>query len=226
MRSPDGELGSFQAPLMQMIVPLLFVFALLPGVVHGLLAGTIRSTKDIVDGMVQAVKSLGHYFAIMFFAALFVDVFTKSNLGAWIAIEGADSLKSLGLPAQITIVGAVFLTAFVNLILGSASAKWGLLSVILVPLLMQLGISPEYAQAAYRVGDSSTNIITPLMPYFPLVVVYSQRYYKKTGIGTLLSLMLPYSVMLLLGWTLFMLLYAATGLPLGPGGGYEYIAPQ
>lgn len=226
LRAPDEQIGTIDAPLMNMIVPLLFVMALVPAVVHGLMTGTIRSTKDIVDGMVDAVKGLGHYFAIMFFAAQFVYVFNQSNLGAWMAISGADSLKGFGLPASVTIVGAVLLTAFVNLLLGSASAKWGLLSVILVPLLMELGISPEYAQAAYRVGDSTTNIITPLMPYFPLVVVYCQRYYKQTGIGTLLSLMLPYSLVLLIGWTVFMLLYAATGIPLGPGGGYEYLAPK
>jgi aminobenzoyl-glutamate transport protein len=221
-----GSLTSNSAPLMQMIVPLLFVLAVIPGVVHGLVAGTLRSTADIVAGMIDAMKGLGHYFAIMFFAAQFVYVFRESQLGAWMAISGASSLKSLGLPASVTIVGAVLLTASVNLLLGSASAKWAMLSVILVPLLMELGISPEYAQAAYRVGDSTTNIITPLMPYFPLVVVYCQRYYKNTGIGTLLSLMLPYSVVLLVGWTVFMLLYAATGIPLGPGGGYEYVAPR
>ncbi|MCR9243529.1 MAG: AbgT family transporter [bacterium] len=226
LRAPDGQIGTIQAPLMRMIVPLLFVFALLPGVVHGLVAGTIRSSKDIVDGMVEAMKGLGHYFVIMFFAAQFVYVFNQSNLGAWLAISGADTLKGFGLPASVTIVGAILLTAFVNLILGSASAKWGLLSVILVPLLMQLGIAPEYAQAAYRVGDSTTNIITPLMPYFPLVVVYCQRYYKKTGIGTLLSLMLPYSLVLLIGWTIFMLLYSMLGIPLGPDSGYEYVAPK
>jgi len=226
LRSPDGELATFQAPVMRMIVPLLFLLALTPGIVLGIVAGTIRSNKDVVAGMTEAMKGMGHYLVIMFFAAQFVYVFNQSNLGAWLAISGANSLKSLALPASVTIVGAILLTAFVNLLIGSASAKWGLLSVILVPLLMELGISPAYAQAAYRVGDSTTNIITPLMPYFPLVVVYCQRYYRQAGIGTLVSLMLPFSLLMLVGWSAFTLLYAASGLPLGIGGDYVYTPPS
>jgi aminobenzoyl-glutamate transport protein len=110
----------------------------------------------------------------------------------------------------------------VNLFIGSASAKWALLAPIFVPMLMQLGISPELTQAAYRVGDSSTNIITPLMPYFPLVVVFSQRYATKTGIGTLVSMMLPYSVTLLVCWTIFLILYWLLGIPLGLQAPYGY----
>ena len=126
-------------------------------------------------------------------------------------------LKSLNLPAQLTIVGIILLCAFVNLVVGSASAKWALLAPIFVPMLMQLGISPELTQAAYRVGDSSTNIITPLMPYFPLVVAFSQRYVKKAGVGTIISLMLPYSLAFLVLWTGFLLVYWGVGLPLGIG---------
>ena len=122
---------------------------------------------------------------------------------------------ALALPAQVTIVGIIGLTAIVNLLVGSASAKWALLAPIFVPMLMQLGISPELTQAAYRVGDSTTNIITPVMPYFPLVVVFAQRYVKSTGIGTLVSVMLPYSVVFLVSWTLFLVLYWLLGVPLG-----------
>jgi aminobenzoyl-glutamate transport protein len=123
--------------------------------------------------------------------------------------------KALALPGMVTIVGIILLTAAVNLLIGSASAKWALLAPILVPMLMQLGLAPELTQAAYRIGDSTTNIITPLMPYFPLVVVYCQRYVKNTGIGTLVSLMLPYSLTFLISWSLFLLLYWMLGLPLG-----------
>ena len=119
-------------------------------------------------------------------------------------------------------LGIILLTATVNLAVGSASAKWALLSPIFVPMLMRLGISPELTQAAYRVGDSVTNIITPLMPYFPLVVVYCQRYVKRTGIGTLISLMLPYSLALLVAWSLFLLLYWSLGIPLGLQASYSY----
>jgi aminobenzoyl-glutamate transport protein len=157
-----------------------------------------------------------------FFCSLFIDAFGKSNLGALLAIEGAEVLKSLALPSMVTVVGIVFLTAFVNLFVGSSSAKWALLGPIFVPMLMQLNISPDLTQAAYRVGDSSSNIITPLMPYFPLVVVYCQRYVKSTGIGTLLSLMLPYSISLLLLWSVFLLAYWGLGIPLGVQSSYVY----
>jgi aminobenzoyl-glutamate transport protein len=116
----------------------------------------------------------------------------------------------------------VFLTATVNLLVGSASAKWALLAPIFVPMLMQLGISADLTQAAYRVGDSTTNIITPLMPYFPLVVLFCRRYVRDAGIGTVVAMMLPYSIALLSTWTLFLLAYWALGLPLGIGASYEY----
>ena len=137
----------------------------------------------------------------------------------WITVA---ALKALALPSSVTIVGIILLTAFVNLFVGSASGKWGLLAPIFVPMLMSLGISPDLTQAAYRVGDSSTNIITPLMPYFPLVVVYCQRYVKSTGIGTLTAMMLPYSMWFLLTWTIFLLIYFFIGIPLGFGSSYTY----
>jgi len=170
------------------------------------------------------MKSMAYYLVIMFWIAQFVYAFNISNLGVLLALSGAEVLKSLGLPAAFTIVGIVFLTASVNIFVGSASGKWGLLAPIFVPMLMSLGISPDLTQAAYRVGDSSTNIITPLMPYFPLVVVYCQRYVKSTGIGTLTAMMLPYSLWFLLTWTIFLLIYFAIGLPLGIGASYTYPA--
>jgi aminobenzoyl-glutamate transport protein len=157
-----------------------------------------------------------------FFAALFIDSFGRSNIGALLAIKGAEGLKEMALPGQVTIVGIIMLTSMVNLVVGSASAKWALISPIFVPMLMQLGISPELTQAAYRVGDSSSNIITPLMPYFPLVVVFCQKYVKKTGIGTLVSMMLPYSIVFLIVWTLFLLGYWMLGIPLGLQAPYTY----
>ncbi|HEX2223815.1 MAG TPA: AbgT family transporter [Thermoanaerobaculia bacterium] len=222
LRSPTGEVTVTTAPLMQSIVPLIFLLFLIPGVVYGLVAGTVRKSKDVVDGMAKAMSSMGYYIAMVFFVALFIAAFNQSNLGALLAIKGAGLLRELALPGQVTILGIIFLTATVNLVIGSASAKWALLAPIFVPMLMQLGISPELTQAAYRVGDSCTNIITPLMPYFPLVVVYCKRYVKGTGIGTLTSLMLPYSIIFLLTWTVFLLIYWALGLPLGLQAPYTY----
>ncbi len=224
LRSPAGELTAFSAPLMQMMVPLIFVFFLIPGVVHGYVAGTVKSHRDIVDGMSDAMGTMAYYLVMAFFAAQFIAAFSSSNVGLLIALEGASFLRDLGLPAQATVVGIILLSAVVNLFVGSASAKWAVLSVIFVPMLMSLGISPELTQAAYRVGDSVTNITTPLMPYFPLVVVFCQRYVKNAGIGTVLSLMVPYAVTLLITWTIFLIGYWLLGIPLGLQAGYTYPA--
>ena len=225
MRAPDGQLASFSAPVMRSIVPLIFLLFLLPGVVYGYMAGTFTSTRDVIGAMTKAMNGMSYYIVMAFFCALFIDAFGKSNLGALLAIEGAQVLKSWALPSMVTIVGLILLTGFVNLFVGSASAKWALLGPIFVPMLMQLNISPDLTQAAYRLGDSSSNIITPLMPYFPLVVVYCQRYVKGTGIGTLLSLMLPYSIAIMICWTIFLLIYWGLGIPLGVQSSYVYPAP-
>jgi len=224
MRSPDGELTSFSAPVMRSIVPLIFLLFLVPGVVYGILSGTFKSSKDIIDSMTKAMNSMAYYMVMAFFCALFIDAFGKSNLGALLAIEGATFLKALQLPSMVTIVGLIFLTAFVNLFVGSSSAKWALLGPIFVPMLMQLNISPDLTQAAYRLGDSSSNIVTPLMPYFPLVVVYCQRYVKSTGIGTVISMMLPFTLTIIIAWTAFLLIYWGLGIPLGIQSSYVYPA--
>ena len=222
LRDPEGSLTGFTAPLMGMMVPLIFLLFLIPGVVHGYVAGTVKTHRDIVAGMTAAMGTMSYYLVMAFFAAQFIAAFNNSNVGLLIALKGANFLRDLALPPQVTIVGIILLTSVVNVFVGSASAKWALLSSIFVPMLMGLGIAPELTQAAYRVGDSVTNIITPLMPYFPLVVVFCQRYVKSTGIGTVASLMLPYSVCLLVTWTLFLIAYWIIGLPLGIQGAYTY----
>ena len=222
MRSPDGQLTAAAAPLMQAIVPLIFLLFLIPGVVYGYVAGTVKTHRDIVQGMSKAMSTMGYYIVLAFFVSLFIAAFGQSNIGALIALKGANFLRALALPGPITMIGIILLTATVNLLIGSASAKWALLAPIFVPMLMQLGFSPDLTQAAYRVGDSTTNIITPLMPYFPLVVVYMQRYVKSTGIGTLVSTMLPYSMTFLVVWTLFLIAYWTLGIPLGLQAPYTY----
>ena len=217
-----SELTSSRAPLMRSIVSLIFLLFLLPGVVYGIVAGTMTSSKDVIIGMTKSMHTMAYYLVIMFFIAQFVYAFGQSNLGVLLALQGAAFLKAMAMPAAVTIIGIVFLTAFINIFVGSASGKWGLLAPIFVPMLMSLGISPDLTQAAYRVGDSSTNIITPLMPYFPLVVVFCQRYVKKTGIGTLTAMMLPYSMSFLVLWAIFLLIYFAVGLPLGIQSTYTY----
>ena len=222
--SGAGELLVSTAPLMQSIVPLIFLFFLLPGIVYGYVAGTVKTHRDIIAGMSKAMSGMGYYIVMAFFAAQFIYAFGQSNLGALIAIKGANWLQAMGFPAALTIVGIVLLSGFVNLFVGSASAKWALIGAVMVPMLMQLGLSPDVTQAAYRVGDSSTNIITPLLPYFPLIVVFCQRYVKSAGIGTLLALMLPFSITLLVLWSGFLLAFWGLGIPLGIGSSYVYPA--
>lgn len=230
LRGPDMinpeelSLISFNAPLMQAIVPLIFVLLLIPGVVYGYASGKYSNSKDMINNMTKSMESMGYYIVMAFFCALFIDAFSKSNIGLLVALKGANFLQALALPGQVTIVGIVFLSAFVNILVGSASAKWALIAPIFVPMLMQLGISPDLTQAAYRVGDSVSNIITPLLPYFPLVVVFCKRYVKNTGIGTLISMMLPYAIIFLVVWTIFLLVYWAIGIPLSFEANYVYPA--
>ncbi|MCD9031721.1 AbgT family transporter [Luteimonas sp. Y-2-2-4F] len=213
------------APVMQSIVALIFVLFLVPGVVYGYVAGTVKTHRDVIAAMTKSMSGMGYYIVIAFFIAQFLAGFNGSGLGTLMAVEGADLLRALGLPMWLTIIGLILMTSIVNLFIGSASAKWALLAPIMVPLMMQLGVSPDLTQAAYRVGDSMTTIITPLMPYFPLIVVFCQRYVKSAGIGTLVSLMIPYSLALSVLWTLFLLAFWALGVPLGIGASYGYPAP-
>ena len=229
LRGPDlvtGELTlvSFSAPLMQSIVPLIFILFLIPGVVYGYMSGVFSNSKDMINTMTKSMESMAYYIVMAFFCALFIDAFAKSNIGILIALQGADVLQALQMRPELTIVGIVLLTAFVNLLVGSASAKWALIAPIFVPMLMLEGISPDLTQAAYRVGDSVSNIITPLLPYFPLVVVFCQKYVKNTGIGTLVSMMLPFFFIFMITWTIFLLVYWALGIPLGLQASYTWPA--
>ena len=227
LRAEDGSLTSLRpaAPLMGSIVPLIFLFFLVPGIVHGYVSGTFKSHRDIVKGMSKSMESMAYYLVLVFFAALFIASFRDSQIGILLAVKGATFLKESGAPPAVTIVGIILLAGAVNLLVGSASAKWAMLAPVFVPMLMLVGISPELTQAAYRVGDSSTNIITPMMPYFPLVVVFCQRYVKKSGIGTVGAMMLPYSITFLVTWTVLLLLYWAVGFPLGIEAPYGYTPP-
>ena len=213
--------------LMKMIVPLIFFVFVIPGLAHGYVSGKYRSHRDVIKGMAKTMETMGYYLVLVFFAALFIAAFKNSGIGDLLALKGANMIQESGAPPAVTIVCMILLAAAVNLLIGSASAKWAMLAPIFVPMLMYSGISPELTQAAYRIGDSTTNIITPMMPYFPLVVVFSQRYVKKSGIGTVAALMIPYSIAFLITWTVVLLVYWGLGMPLGipmdvP---YEYVVP-
>jgi aminobenzoyl-glutamate transport protein len=217
-----------KAILHRALVPLIFLFFLIPGIVHGYFSGTVTSHRDIIKGMTKSMGAMSYYLVLAFFAALFIYAFNKSNLCILLAVKGANFLQWLGLPPQVTIVGIILLSSLVNMVIGSASAKWALLSPIFVPMLMQLGLAPELTQAAYRIADSSTHLVTPLLVYFPLIVLYCQKYVSTTGPGTLISLMLPYSVCFLMLWTVWLMVFWHLGLPLGLGShvGYYYTPPD
>ena len=221
-RAPDGSLTGAGSPVMQGLIPLLLVFTLVPSVIYGALAGSLRNHRDVISGMTATMSSMAYYVVMVFFAAQFTKAFADSNLGALIALEGADVLRAIGAPAPLTLVGIIVLTATVDVLVPSASAKWALLAPIFVPMLMAVGIAPELTQAAFRIGDGPVNLMTPLMPYFPLVLTFCRRYVTGFGVGTLMSLLLPFGASYLVMQTLLLLAWWALALPLGIGGHYAY----
>lgn len=220
LRGADGDL--LHSPFLSGIVAVIFLAGALVGIAYGVGAGTIRSDEDVIRGMNQSMSTLGSYLVLVFFAAQFVALFNWTQLGLIFAVEGADFLKSTGLPKIPLFLAFILLAATVNLFMGSASAKWALMAPVFIPMFMLLGYSPELTQAAYRIGDSTTNIISPMMAYFALIITFVQRYEPKAGIGTVVAVMLPYSITFLIGWTLLFIVWVMFGLDLGPGAGLVY----
>ena len=216
----DQASGSIlRSPFISGIVTIIAFYAALAGIVFGRVSGRYKRVSEFVDGMEQHMATMAAYLVLMFFAAQFVSYFSWSNLGSIIAINGASLLQALQLNSAFLLVAFIVLAAFINLFIGSASAKWALIAPVFVPMLLLSGISPEATQVAYRIGDSSTNIITPLMPYFGVVVAFAQQYDKNIGIGTIISLMLPFSIAFLVSWSILLLMWILLGWPLGPGAG-------
>jgi aminobenzoyl-glutamate transport protein len=222
----DPETGSLlRSPFMSGIVALIFAAGLVTGLAYGLGAGTVRSDGDVVKAMGKAMETLGVYLVLVFFAAQFVAFFNWTNLGLIFAIRGAETLQASGLGTVPLIVAFVLVSAFINLFMGSASAKWAIMAPVFVPMLMLLGYTPEFTQAAYRIGDSTTNIISPMMSYFALIIAFMQRYQTNAGLGTLVATMLPYSAAFLAGWTIMLIGWVLLGLPVGPGAGLYLTQP-
>ncbi|WBQ13325.1 AbgT family transporter [Hyphomonadaceae bacterium BL14] len=222
---PELEVAENLVPFFSSLVAgfmILFIFA---GIAYGRAAGTIKDHRDIVDMMAGAMKDMGYYLVLAFFAAYFVEMFSQSQLGLISAVNGANAIESSGLPLPIVLGLIVVFAGVLNLFVGSASAKWALMAPVLVPMLMLLNVSPEMATAAYRVGDSATNIITPLMVYFPLVLVFARRWVPEFGIGSLTSAMIPYSIWLLIAGIVMTVGWVYLGLPLGPGADVAYTLP-
>lgn len=199
-----------------LIFAILLLF-LIPGVVYGKTVGKINSSNDLVEAMSQAMKSMSGFLVLAFFAAQFVSFFAYTNLGTVLSVKGAEFLEAIGLTGIPLIILFIILSAFINLFIGSASAKWAIMAPIFVPMFFKMGLSPELTQMAYRIADSSTNIISPLMNYFAMIVIFMQKYDKDRGLGTLISTMLPYSMAFLALWSVLLIIWMAFGLPLGPG---------
>ncbi|RUO26711.1 aminobenzoyl-glutamate transporter [Aliidiomarina minuta] len=215
--------GVAGSPFLNGIVVFIFVTFAIPGLVYGYVTRVLRSDRDVIDAMAASMSSMGLYIVLVFFAAQFVAFFGWTNFGTIMAVNGASLLESINLTGPLVFVVFILMCAFVNLMLGSASAQWAVTAPIFVPMLMLVGYAPELVQAAYRIGDSVTNIITPMMSYFGLILAVAARYQKNLGIGTLIAIMLPYSMVFLAGWiVLFYLWVFILGMPVGPGAATYY----
>lgn len=222
LTGPDGEI--MDSPLIRAIaVPIAGMFFLC-GIVYGLVAKSITSSADIPDFMAAGLKTMLPMIVLFFAVAQFLAWFEWSNLGVWTAITGSELLERADLPPILLFAGVVALVALLNLFITSGSAQWALMAPVIVPMLMYVGTAPEVTQMLFRIGDSPTNIITPMSPYFALALTFLQRYYKRSGVGTLMSLALPYSIAMIIGWFIFFMIWYFLGIPLGPGSPMEYPA--
>lgn len=216
LRDPDtGDL--LRSPFMSGIVAMIFIIAALIGVAYGIGAGTLKTSTDVIDGMGKSMSTLGTYIVLVFFAAQFVAYFNWTNLGLIVAVKGAETISSIGLGRIPLMISLVVVSALINLVIGSASAKWAIMAPVFIPMFMLLGYSPEFTQLAYRIGDSVTNIISPMMSYFALIVAFMEKYDKKAGIGTIIATMLPYTFGFFIFWVLLLIFWITLGLPIGPG---------
>lgn len=222
LRNPEtGDLLS--SPLLRSVVSLIFLFFIVPGYVYGRGVGSMRTDRDIIEAMAGAMSSLGLYIVLVFFAAQFVTFFNWTNFGSIIAVLGSDLIIAMKLDNALVFIPFILMCCGVNLMLGSASAQWAVTAPIFVPMLMRVGYSPEVIQAAYRIGDSTTNVITPMMSYFGIIFALATRYQRNAGLGTMISMMLPYTLVFLGGWIiLFYLWVFVLGLPVGPGAATHY----
>ncbi len=222
LRGENGDV--LRSPFLMGIVAIIFIVAAVLGIAYGMGARTYKNDTDVMKGMGKAMETLGIYIVLTFFAAQFVAYFKWTNIGLIFAIEAADFIKSLNLGSIPLMLAFILLVGILNLFMGSASAKWAILAPAFIPMFMLLGYSPELVQNTYRIGDSVTNIISPMMSYFALIVAFFQRYEKNAGIGTIIATMLPYTFFFFLVWTVILVIWLLAGWPVGPDSGLFYPA--
>ncbi|MGB9813236.1 MAG: AbgT family transporter [Thermovenabulum sp.] len=218
LRNPKTG-GLIPSPFLSGIIPIIMFFFITISVVYGKKIGSIKNSADVPKLMAEAVKKMSGYIVLVFIIGQFVAFFDWSNIGVILAVKGAEFLKNIGFTGIPLAIGLIILSTFINLFIGSGSAKWSILAPIFVPMMMLLGYSPAFTQVIYRIGDSSTNPITPLFPYFPILLGFAQQYDENIGVGTLISLMIPYSLIFMIVWILQLFVWMALNLPLGPGAG-------
>ena len=223
-RGSDGELLS--SPLIQGVVAMLFVTAGAMGLAYGFTTGTFKTDTDVANAMAISMKTMATYLVLVFFAAQFVAYFKWSNLGIILAVKGASLLMSADIGLIPLMILFILLAAAINMLMGSASAKWAILAPIFIPMFMIMGYSPELSQVVYRIGDSVTNVISPMMSFFFLIIAFVQKYDPKAGIGTIIAAMVPYSISFLVVWILLLVVWLTLDIPLGPGAGILYTLPN
>lgn len=218
-----GENGSIlESPFINGLVPILIVYFILAGVVYGKTVGAIKKGGDVPKMMADSLESLTGYVVLVFVIAQFINMFSYTNLGTIIAVNASEALQNVGFTGLPLVIGVILLTIIVNFFMTSGTAKWYIFAPIFVPMFMLLGYSPEFAQIVYRIGDSIANPLTPIYPYLPIVIGMAQKYEKNTGIGTIISMTLPYSVAFLLVWIVQIVVWVVFDLPLGPGASVFY----
>jgi aminobenzoyl-glutamate transport protein len=222
-RGTDG--GILSSPLIKGVVAMLLITAGATGLAYGFSTGKFKNDSDVMDGMALSMKTLATYLVLVFFAAQFVAYFKWSNLGIILAVKGAGLLMSMDIGLIPLMILFILLSAAINMLMGSASAKWAILAPIFIPMFMIMGYSPELSQVVYRIGDSVTNVISPMMSFFALIIAFVQKYDPKAGIGTIIAAMVPYSIAFLLIWIVLLIAWLLLGIPLGPDAGIYYELP-
>ncbi|MER2137796.1 MAG: AbgT family transporter [Arthrobacter sp.] len=217
-RNEDG--GFLPAsPLLSSIVFIVFVMFVIPGLVYGRITGTMPHARDIPRVMGQSIKEMSGFLVLAFVLGQFIALFNWSGIGNWIAVAGASGLESIGLTGYPAILAFIVLASLLNLFIISGSAMWTLMAAVFVPMFALLGYEPAFVQAAFRAGDSATQVLTPLNPYMIVLLTMLRRYEPAAGLGTVISRMLPFTVVFWVAWVAVLTVFYVFDLPLGPGNG-------
>jgi len=205
------------SPFMDALVFIIMLCFLIPGICYAFGSGAAKSMKDVIPHAVKSMSDLGGLLAILFFIAQFIQYINFTGIGTVMAVQGAQALDTIGITGMPLIVAFVILCIFLNLLISGMITKWAVFAPIFIPMLMEMGVSPAMTQAAYRVGDSTSNVINPIMGFFAMIVMFAQKYQKDAGVGTVIALMLPYTILITIAWLALLIAWYIIGLPLGPG---------